>query len=116
MQQPLAAFGGGHGFNQRSLSPQDVNEVVRQILPILPQLLQQQQGYGQGQQGLGQQGFGQQGFGWQGGQAAYGMNQQNTGPFGQQQHQHQRQLSPQDVNEIARQLAEVIPLAYGQRM
>jgi hypothetical protein len=107
--QPLAAFGGsGYGSAQRSLSQQDVNEVVRQILPILPQLLQQQQGYGQG-------GFGQQGFGWQG-QAAYGMTpQQNMGPFGQH-HQHQRQLSPQDVNEIARQLAEVIPLAYGQRM
>jgi hypothetical protein len=111
MQQPLAAFGGGYGFNQRSLSPQDVNEVVRQILPILPQLVQQHQGYGGGPGG-----FGQQGFGWQG-QAAYGMTpQQNTGPFGQQQHQHQRQLSPQDVNEIARQLAEVIPFAYGQRM
>jgi hypothetical protein len=107
-QQPLAAFGGsGYGFGQRSLSQQDVNEVVRQILPIVPQLLQQQQGYGQG-------GFGQQGSGWQG-QAAYGINsQQNIGPFGQ--HQHQRQLSPQDVNEIARQLAEVIPVAYGQRM
>jgi hypothetical protein len=114
MQQPMAAFGGGYGFNQRSLSQQDVNEVVRQILPIIPQLLQQQQGYGQGQQGLGQQGYGQQGFGWQG-QGAYGNPQQNTGLFGQQ-HQHQRQLSPQDVNEIARQLAEVIPLAYGQRM
>ena len=108
MQQPMAAFGGGYGFNQRSLSQQDVNEVVRQILPIIPQLLQQQQGYGQG-------GFGQQGSGWQG-QSAYGNSQQNTGPFGQHQHQHQRQLSPQDVNEIARQLAEVIPLAYGQRM
>jgi len=115
MQQPLAAFGGGYGVNQRSLSQQDVNEVVRQILPIIPQLLQQQ-GYGQG--GFGQQG--QQGSGWQG-QSAYGTSQQNNGQqnnglFGQQQHQHQRQLSPQDVNEIARQLAEVIPLAYGQRM
>lgn len=112
MQQPMAAFGGGYGFNQRSLSPQDVNEVVRQILPIVPQLLQQQQSYGGGGQG----GFGQQGPGWQG-QGAYGMaTQQNSGPFGQHQHSHQRQLSPQDVNEIARQLAEVIPLAYGQRM
>jgi hypothetical protein len=110
MQQPMAAFGAGFGFNQRSLSQQDVNEVVRQILPIVPQLLQQQQSYGQGQQGLGQQGFG-----WQG-QGAYGNPQQNTGPFGQHQHQNQRQLSPQDVNEIARQLAEVLPLAYSQRM
>jgi len=107
MQQPMAAFGGGYGFNQRSLSQQDVNEVVRQILPILPQLLQHQQGYGQG-------GLGQQGSGWQG-QAAYGLTpQQNFGPFGQHQHSNQRQLSPQDVNEIARQLAEVLP--YGQRM
>jgi hypothetical protein len=112
MQQPMAAFGGGYGYNQRSLSPQDVNEVVRQILPIVPQLLQQQQSYGGGGQG----GFGQQGFGWQG-QGAYGTTpQQNFGPFGQHQHSHQRQLSPQDVNEIARQLAEVLPLAYGQRM
>ena len=43
---PMAAYGGGFGFNQRSLFAQDVSEVVRQILPMIPQVLQsvQQQG------------------------------------------------------------------------
>ncbi len=115
-QQPLAAFGGGgYGFGQqRSLSQQDVSEVVRQILPIVPQLLQsmqQQQGYGQFGGGM------QHGQGWQG-QGAYGQGQfgQQQNPFQQgpwQQTQQQRQLSPQDVNEIVQQLTQVIPLALG---
>jgi hypothetical protein len=116
-QQPLAAFGGGYG-QQRSLSQQDVSEVVRQILPIVPQLLQSMQQQTHGQTGGGQQGFGQQGSGqhggWQG-QPAFGFGQQHN-PW--QQTQHQRQLSPQDVNEIVQQLTQVIPLAFGaqQRM
>ncbi len=114
--QPMAAFGGGFGAAQRSLSPQDVSEVVRQILPIIPQLLQsaQQQGgqWGLAQMGLGQfGGIGGPGQGWQG-QAAYGMGpgpQQN--PL--QPYQQPRQLGQQDVNEIVRQLSEVIQQAYG---
>jgi hypothetical protein len=146
-QQPLAAF--GYGINQRQLSPQDINEVVRQLLPILPQIvgaIQQGQSpmhaaaiYG----GFGQQGFGQS-FGWQNPlaqQPQYGLGFGNPhgqfggaqGQFGQSgspfqaafggfQNSGQRQLSPQDVNEVVRQLATAIPQvignlqAYGQRL
>jgi hypothetical protein len=145
-QQPMAAF--GYGGNQRQLSPQDINEVVRQLLPILPQIIGAiQQGQspmhaaaiygGFGQQGFGQQGFGQ-GFGWQNPQAqqsqmglgfgnAYGQSGLQ-GQFGSPfqaafgNFQNQRQLSPQDVNEVVRQLVTAIPQvignlqAYGQRL
>ncbi len=111
--QPMAAFGGGWGVMQRSLSPQDVSEVVRQILPAIPQLLQamQQQGgpWGFAPQGFGLGGLGPQGQGWQG-QAAYGPGPQQN-PF--QQPGLPRQLSQQDVNEIVRQLSEVVQQAYG---
>src|SRR6266851_5786010 len=124
-QQPHAAFGyaaygqtpgyGGYGQQQRQLSQQDVNEVVRQILPIVPQIVGALQGQPQlqyaamqGGQGLGQQGFGQQGFGQQGlGQFGQGYPAQNLGTqfgFGGPQMQsafgapaawgqHQRQLT-----------------------
>ena len=141
-QQPLAAF--GYGYSQRQLSPQDINEVVRQLLPILPQIvgaIQQGQSpmhmaavYG----GFGQQGFGQS-LGWQN---PYGHQQHHGLGFGQQfgpqaqfgqfgspfqaafggGMQGQRQLSPQDVNEVVRQLVSAIPQvignlqAYGQRL
>jgi hypothetical protein len=145
-QQPLAAF--GFGMHQRQLSPQDINEVVRQLLPILPQIvgaIQQSQSpmnaaaiYG----GFGQQGFGQP-FGLQNAhaqQSQYGIGFGNPygqlGPqaqfgqfgspfqaaFGGLQNWGQRQLSPQDVNEVVRQLATAIPQvignlqAYGQRL
>jgi hypothetical protein len=135
-QQPLAAF--SYGINQRQLSPQDINEVVRQLLPILPQIvgaIQQGQApmhavYG----GFGQQGFGQS-LGWQNPyaqQAQYGQGF-GTGQFGQFgspfqaafggfQNVGQRQLSPQDVNDVVRQLVTAIPQvignlqAYGQRL
>jgi hypothetical protein len=148
-QQPLAAF--GYGFNQqRQLSPQDINEVVRQLLPILPQIIGAiQQGQtpmhmaaihgGFGQQGFGQHGFGGQQFGWQNPHAQQGQLGQGFGnPYGQSglqsqygqpfqaafgglQNWGQRQLSPQDVNEVVRQLVTAIPQvignlqAYGQR-
>jgi hypothetical protein len=114
--QPQAAYGyGGFGANPgfnswgqqgRQLTQQDVNEVVRQILPLMPQIAGALQGqapyYGQGGQyglsGIGQafagQQFGQQGFG-QPYMAAFGSAQ--------------RQLSQQDASEIARQLVAVIP-------
>jgi hypothetical protein len=147
-QQPLAAF--GYGINQRQLSPQDINEVVRQLLPILPQIVGAIQ---QGQTpmhavhgGFGQGGFGQS-FGWQNPyaqQAQYGQgygqgfgnpygqfgSQAQFGQFGSPfqaafggfQNSGQRQLSPQDVNEVVRQLVTAIPQvignlqAYGQRL
>jgi hypothetical protein len=129
-QQPQAAFGygGGYGFGQRNLTQQDVNEVVRQILPIVPQIVAQLQGqpptqaiYGQGQH-AGPFGFG---YGW-GANQSYQSYQQNPGfqqPWQQQWpqmqaafggYQHgmgggQRQLSQQDVTEVARQLASILP-------
>ena len=144
-QQPLAAF--GYGGNQRQLSPQDINEVVRQLLPILPQIIGAiQQGQspihaaaiygGYGQQGfgqtIGQNPFAQQpqyglGFGNPHGQfGAQGQFGQSGSPFqaafGGLQNGGQRQLSPQDVNEVVRQLVTAIPQvignlqAYGQRL
>jgi hypothetical protein len=151
-QQPLAAF--GYGINQRQLSPQDINEVVRQLLPILPQIINAIQ---QGQTpmhavhgGFGQGGFGQS-LGWQNPyaqQAQYGQGygqgfgqgfgnpygqfgpQAQFGQFGSPfqaafgglQNWGQRQLSPQDVNDVVRQLVTTIPQvignlqAYGQRL
>jgi hypothetical protein len=127
-QQPMAAFGygGGYGgaFNQgpRMLTQHDVNEVVRQILPIVPQIVSllqsgqspQQAGHG----GLGPMGqtfygqpfqpqfasaqfpFGQMGI--QPSQSAYGGGQ----GWG---HAPQRQLTQHDVGEVVRQLTAAIP-------
>lgn len=133
-QQPHAAFGYGGGFGQgwgqggwgqqgwgqgpRYLSQQDVHEVVRQILPALPQIVNALQGQQYGQfgsaiyGGLGGQGqFGGQGhFGGQGpygqhplGQAAFG-NVGNAWGYG-----GQRQLGQVEVAEIVRQLTAVLP-------
>jgi hypothetical protein len=95
-QQPgQAAYGGqmfgqpnigGFGQNwsqQRQLSQQDVGEIVRQLVPLLPQVLAQTQqspmlAYG---------GFGQ------------------PGQFGQTQ----RMLTQQDVNEVVRQILPIVP-------
>jgi hypothetical protein len=89
-QQPQWAQWGGQ--QQRQLSQQDVNEVVRQLAPALPQILAQaQQPYGaighaafgqaprqlSQQDVIGQQGFGQQGLG------QYGLGQYGQGQFGQ---------------------------------
>lgn len=126
-QQPQAAFGygSGYGFGQRNLTQQDVNEVVRQMLPIVPQIIAQLQGqqpthaiYGQGQnvgpfgsgwganqgyqQNLGfQQPWQQQ---WPQMQAAFGGYQQGMGAGGQRPI-----VSQQDVTEVARQLASILP-------
>jgi hypothetical protein len=72
---------------QRQLSQQDVNDVVRQLIPALPQILAQAQNP-----------FASMGY------AAYGQ-----APFGQ----GQRQLSPQDVNEVVRQLLPIVPQIVG---
>jgi hypothetical protein len=137
-QQPMAAFGGfGYApYQQRLLTQQDVNEVVRQILPILPQIVGALQGQvplhaaamypgfagqsplsptfvGQnpyvqhlmGQTSINQPPIGQ--FGWPPLQAAFGSHQ-NWNPM-----QLQRHFTPQDVNEVVRQLASAIPQAIG---
>jgi len=123
-QQPQAAFGqyGGFGQQQRTLTPQDVNEVVRQILPVLPQIVGMLQGQQTNPQmapfgGLGTQApWGQAAFGaqspttgWQG--QNFGQQMPHLAAFGAPQGfaQQQRQLSQQDIGEVARQLAGLIP-------
>ena len=115
--------------------------LLRQLLPIVPQIvgmLQNQpqlqyaamlggQGFGQqgfGQPGFGQQGLGQQGFGQQG-LGQYGLGQYGLGQFGQGGPQfqsafgaqsgwgQQRQLTQQDVADVTRQLIGVIPQVIG---
>jgi hypothetical protein len=128
-QQPQAAFahnpyGQGAYGQTRTLTPQDVNDVVRAILPALPQIVGMLQGQAQfpsgpahwfgSQGGLGQAAFGHslatqypQGIGQPlPFSAAFAAGQ----PFGQTQ---QRQLTPQDLGEVARQLAGVIPQVIG---
>jgi hypothetical protein len=89
-QPYLGAWGGnpwgqsGWGFGQqRQLSPQDVGEVVRQLVPLLPQIVAQAQTQPQ---------------------AAIGY-----GPFGQPS----RLLTQQDVNEVVRQILPIIPQVVG---
>jgi len=124
-QQPQAAYGQHNPFGQqaRTLTPQDVNEVVRQILPILPQIVGMLQGQTANQPmapfgGLGTQPpWGQAAFGapspsanWQG--QNFGQQAPHLAAFGGQQAsggQQQRQLSQQDITEVARQLAGLIP-------
>jgi len=146
--QPVAM---GYGFGQqRSLTPQDVNEVVRQILTIVPQIAATLQGhtpaavaamyggYGAQQnpyalnpyaqnpfanpwaQATAQNPFGQapfahlmqqQPFGqpaWPAFQSAFGAGQ-TWNPLQQQQ----RTLTPNDVNEVVRQLVGIIPQAIA---
>lgn len=122
-------WGGGFGQGQRYLSQQDVNEVVRQILPVLPQIVSLLQGQGQGQGhanaiygGLG--GFGLGGFGLGGQQGGWGHQQGGWGgqqgwgqqhPFGQAAFGNnagwgaQRQLSQVEVGEIVRHLTAALP-------
>jgi hypothetical protein len=91
-QQPQWWGQQGFGQPQRQLSQQDVSEVVRQLLPALPQILAMtQQPYG-GQQHGGQQ------------HGGFGYN-----PYGQAQ----RMLSQQDVNEVVRQILPIVPQIVG---
>ena len=131
-QQPHAAFGyAAYGQAPRMLTQQDVNEVVRQILPIVPQIVGALQGQPQLQYaamhggsgawgqwpahlaaGIGaqnpfattfqQSAFGQ--HGWPQLQSAFGAPQ----PWGQP-----RQLTQQDVADVTRQLAVLIPQVIG---
>ena len=123
-QSPHAAFGyAAYGQAPRQLSQQDVNEVVRQILPIVPQIVgmlqgqpqlqyaAMQGGLGLGQYGLGQFGQGNplQNFGAQFGAPQYQSAFGAPAAWGQQQ----RQLTQQDVAEVTRQLIGMIPQVIG---
>jgi hypothetical protein len=127
--QPLAAVGygyGSYGQPQRLLSQNDINDVVRQILPMLPQIVGALQGYAP--QGFGPGPFGQAFYGqnpqvqfavnpsgqtgwaqtgWPTVQSAFGAS---PSPIGMHQ---QRQLTPQDVTEVARQLSWMLPQAIA---
>src|ERR1700726_2543935 len=79
--QIAQSLGQGLGFGQRQLSPYEVSDVVRQLIPLLPSIIAQaQQLQPQAAYGLGG------GFGAVGG-------------YGQQT----RALTQQDVNEVVRQ-------------
>jgi hypothetical protein len=142
-QSPVAIQYGAYGQGARLLSPQDVNEVVRQILPILPQIvgaLQQQvplqaaamYGGGYGGHGQGQPGqLGQTGWGQTFAQNPYGQQHYFQQPFGQVglppfqaafgtpigwgQNPGQRQLTQQDIGEVVRQLAAILPQVIGNQ-
>jgi hypothetical protein len=77
---------GQGGQHQRQLSPQDVSEVVRQLVPALPHILAQAQ-----QPQLGY--------------AAYGQ----FGQYGQ----GARMLTQQDVHEVVRQILPILPQIVG---
>jgi len=107
-------FGQGYGQGPRLLSQQDVNEVVRQLLPIVPQIVGMLQGQPQPQYaamqgggGLGPFALGNPGlnsgaqFGAPQFQSAFGI----PSAWGQ----HQRQMTQQDVADVARQLVGLIP-------
>lgn len=81
--QPNIGAWGQAGWGQRHLSQQDVGEVVRQLVPLLPVVLAQAQ-----QQPM----------------AAFGYGGYNQGP---------RMLTPQDVNEVVRQILPIVPQVVG---
>lgn len=78
--------GTGWGQTQRQLSQQEVGDVVRQLVPLLPHIL------AQAQQQQPQAAFG-----------AFG------GGYGQQQ----RMLTQQDINEVVRQILPIVPQIVG---
>jgi hypothetical protein len=89
-QPNIGAWGLGGGWGQgqhRQLSQNDVGDVVRQLVPLLPQLLAQAQ---------------------QQPQAAFGY-----GGFGQGYGQNPRTLTQQDVNEVVRQILPILPQIVG---
>jgi hypothetical protein len=98
---PQAAF----GYGQRTLTQHDVNEVVRQILPFVPQIVAQLQGQSPVHAVHHQHPVGQQA--WPQVQAAFGAIQPGLG-------QLHRQLTQQDVSEVVRQLAGIIPQVIQQ--
>jgi hypothetical protein len=139
-QQPQAAYGqfGAPAQQARSLTPQDVNDVVRQILPILPQIVSMLQNqvaqppmpYGGlsaqapwGQAAFGPQSLGQvpgpQSLGQVPGPQSFGLvlgQQSPLAAYGAPQAAvpQQRQLSQEDISEVARQLLGLIPQVVNQ--
>lgn len=121
--QNQGGFGQGGGFGQRHLSQHDVNEVVRQILPVIPQIVSLLQGQQQPYASAIYGGLGNsnQLQGWGGNPYAQGPYAQ--GSFGQQQspfglaafggnaggYGQNRQLNQADVNEVVRQLTAALP-------
>jgi hypothetical protein len=134
----------GYGYGQRALTQQDVNEVVRQILPIVPQVAAALQGHapavaaihaGYGTFGaqnpfaqnlFAQNPWAQATFAGQNPFAQMAMPQllqqqpfgqpgwpQFQSAFGGMTNWSQRTLSPNDVNEVARQLVTIIPQAIA---
>ncbi len=131
------------GQQQRQLSQQDVSEVVRQLVPVLPQILAQAQAphaaigyaaYGQAPRQLSQQDVNEvvrqilpivpQIVGALQGQPQLPQSFGTQSGFGGPQFQsafgapaawgqHQRQLTQQDVSDITRQLIGVIPQVIG---
>jgi hypothetical protein len=145
-QQPNPGLAyAAYGQAPRTLTPQDVNDVVRQLLPLLPQIVGALQGQppqqfamhggigSMGQGHLGQHFAAQNPFATQNPLAAsfqqpsfqqpsqfgspsqqYGMPQFQSAFGGPQQWgQSQRQLMPQDLADISRQLAALIPQVIG---
>lgn len=80
-------WGGQMGWGQRHLSQQDVGEVVRQLVPLLPVVL------AQAQQPM----------------AAFGYG----GGYGGAFNQGPRQLTQHDVNEVVRQILPIVPQIVG---
>jgi hypothetical protein len=144
--QSLPTMAYGYGQPQRLLSQQDVNEVVRQILPVVPQIAALLQGqptaaaavYGaQGQQNpwahtmhgqnpFAQNPWAQGSFTAQNPYAQTPIAQWSQQPFAQQgafqsafggaanwNPLQQRTLTPNDVNEVVRQLVAIIPQAIA---
>jgi hypothetical protein len=91
-QSNIGAWGAGTGWgqqpgwnqSQRQLSQHEVGDVVRQLVPLLPQILAQAQ---------------------QQPQAAFG--------YGGGQGQFPRLLTQQDVNEVVRQIIPILPHVAG---
>jgi hypothetical protein len=121
-QQPHGALGyAAYGQQQqRPLTQQDVNEVVRQLLPILPQIVGALQGQPQWQQAamyggnLGQNLGGQFPFAALPQQQPFGQfGPQFQAAFGGASSLGQRQLTQQEVADVTRQLAALIPQVIG---
>jgi len=86
-----AGWGGQPAWGQnRQLSQYEVGDVVRQLVPLLPQILAQAQQQPQGAYGYGAYGQGQGGYG-----------------------QFSRPLTQQDVNEVVRQILPIVPQIVG---
>ncbi len=103
--RPLTVYGGfsqgPYGQGQRQLTQQDVSEVVRQILPIVPQIVSLLQGQG-GQHATAIHGGGG-GYGWGGQTGQGGQFGSFAGGFGQGQGQGQNPYAQNLLNQLLQQ-------------